>query len=298
MKRLVNNLSTRTRRKLTHLWLHVVLAAIGITFMMPFFWVASTSLKTPGTVFSYPIEWIPKYPQWHNYIEIFKLVKAVDSKGKEIPALPLWMANTAFLVVMGVLGSITSSTLVAYGLTRIRWRGQNLVFALTLITMMLPGVVTLVPTFLIFRNLGWINTFLPLIIPPWMGSNAFYIFLLRQFFLTLPVELDEAAIIDGAGSFRILCQIVAPLAKPALASVGVFSFLAHYNDFMGPLIYIGSIYKYPISVGLRYVQGNYGNRWPQVMVLVMISLIPVTIIFFLAQKTFIQGVQMAGIAGR
>jgi ABC-type glycerol-3-phosphate transport system permease component len=283
---------------LSHFLLHVVLIAVGATFMLPFFWVAITSLKVPGAVFTYPIEWIPRHPQWGNYPETFALVRIIDYAGRDVPAMPLWMGNTVMLVVMGTLGNYFSCTLVAYGLSRIRWRGRNIVFAMTLVTMMLPGVVTMVPIFLVFRDLGWINTYLPLIVPTWIGGNAFYIFLLRQFFSTLPIELDEAATVDGAGSFRILWQILIPLARPAFATVGVFSFLAHYNDFMGPLIYISSLHKYPISVGLRYVAGHYGTRWPFVMVIVMVSLVPVIILFFFAQKTFVQGVQLTGIAGR
>jgi multiple sugar transport system permease protein len=289
-----SNVSRRTARQVSHSALHLFLIILGLSFMVPFFWVAATSLKVPGQVFTYPIQWIPRYPQWQNYRTIFDLVQVEGGN----PAIPLWFRNTLMYVVLGTLGSIVSSAVVAFGLTRLKWRGQGVVFAMTLVSMMLPGVVTMVPTFLIFRDLGWINTYLPLLIPTWMAGNAFYIFLLRQFFSTLPVELDEAAIMDGASSFRILWQVIMPLAKPALAAVGIFSFLGTYNDFMGPLIYISSLDKYPISVGLRFVAGHYGNRWPDVMVLVMMSLLPVIVLFFLAQKTFVQGVQMSGIAGR
>jgi multiple sugar transport system permease protein len=290
--------SAWTRRRGSHFLLHIVLIALGTTFMLPFFWVAITSLKIPGAVFTYPIEWIPRRPQWSNYPAAFSLVNVSDAAGDTVRGVPLWMYNTFVLVIMGTLGNMFSCTLVAYGLSRIEWRGRNIVLALVIGTMMLPGVVTLVPLFLVFRDLGWLNTYLPLIVPTWMGGSPFYIFLLRQFFSTLPKELDEAATVDGAGNFRILWQILVPLAKPALATVAVFSFLAHYNDFMGPLIYISSLYKYPISVGLRYVAGHYGTRWPLVMVIVMISLVPVITIFFLAQKQFVQGVQLTGLTGR
>ncbi|MGI6375406.1 MAG: carbohydrate ABC transporter permease [Anaerolineae bacterium] len=285
-------------RKITHVILHLILITAGITFLVPFFWVASTSLKVPGEVFSYPIRWIPPYPEWGNYTTVFSLVKIVSAQGKDISAVPTWMRNTLELIVMGTLGSLISCSLVAYGLTRIRWRGREFVFALVLGTMMLPGVVTLVPTFIMFRDFGWIDTYLPLIVPSWLAANSFYIFLLRQFFLGLPMELDEAAIVDGASGFRILWQLILPLSKPALAAVGVFSFMAQYSEFMGPLLYINNPAKYPISVGLRFVQGSYGNQWPYVMALVMMSLVPVIMLFFFAQKTFIQGVQMTGIAGR
>lgn len=285
-------------RELTHIALHVILIAAGITFLVPFFWVASTSLKVPGEVFTYPIKWIPRYPEWQNYTTVFSLVKIVTPRGEDISAVPTWLRNTLVLIVMGTLGSLISSSLVAYGLTRIRWRGRSLVFALVLATMMLPGVVTLVPTFLLFRDLGWIDTYLPLVVPSWLAANSFYIFLLRQFFLGLPMEIDEAAVVDGASGFRIFWQLILPLSKPALAAVGVFSFMANYSDFMGPLIYINNPAKFPISVGLRFVQGSYGNQWPYVMALVMMSLVPVIMLFFFAQKTFIQGVQMTGIAGR
>jgi len=281
------------------LGLHLFLILMGFTFALPFFWVASTSLKLPGRVFTYPIEWIPRYPEWSNYRDIFTFVKAggTEASGGQ-SALLLWLRNTLYLTTMGTLGTLISSVVVAYSLSRLQWRGRDFVFSLTLISMMLPGVVTLIPTFLIFRDLKWINTYLPLIVPYWTGGGAFYIFMLRQFFATLPLELDEAAIVDGAGTFRILWQILLPLAKPGLASVGIFSFLFHYNEFMGPLIYINSLDKYPISVGLRYVAGRYGDRWPQVMVMVMFSLVPVVILFFFTQKTFVQGIQTTGIAGR
>ena len=164
--------------------------------------------------------------------------------------------------------------------------------------MMLPGVVTLIPTFLIFRNLGWLDTFLPLIVPSWFGINGFYVFMLRQFFLNLPYELEEAARIDGASSFRILWQIMVPLSGPALAAITIFSFLHHYNDFLGPLIYLNSNENYTLALGLRMFQGRFGDRWPIVMAASMLVIIPPILIFLLAQRYFIRGIHLTGLSGR
>jgi ABC-type glycerol-3-phosphate transport system permease component len=271
----------------------------GMTFLMPFFWVISTSLKVPNRVFEYPIRWIPTDPQWDNYIDMFTGFRyGGTEEAGGVPALLYFFRNTFFIATLATLGTICSSSVVAYGLTRLDWKGREIVFGLTLVTMMLPSVVTLVPTFIIFRHLQWIDTFLPLIVPSWFGGGAFYIFLLRQFFSTLPAELDEAAIVDGASPFRILWQIILPLSRPALASVGIFSFLFHYNNFMGPLIYLNTNEKFPISLGLSVFSGRYGNNWPLVMAVSTTALLPVIILFFLAQKTFIQGIHMSGIAGR
>ena len=281
------------------LGLQVLMIVMGITFMTPFAWVLSTSLKLPGRVFEFPIQWIPREPEWGNYARMFTILKfgGTEESGG-VPALLFFFRNTIYIATLATLGTLCSSTLVAYGLSRLDWRLREFVFGLTLITMMLPSVVTMIPTFIIFRNLGWVDTFLPLIVPSWFGGGAFYIFLLRQFFSGLPRELDEAAIVDGASTFRILWQIIVPLSKPALASVGIFSFLFHYNNFMGPLIYLNTNEKFPISLGLSVFSGRFGNNWPIVMAVSASSLLPVIILFFLAQRTFIQGIHMTGISGR
>lgn len=278
--------SSKARRRIGHFLLHIVLIALGITFLMPLAWIASTSLKAPGQVFITPIEWIPTTPHWSNYAEVFQRLPFAR-----------FILNSLFVTFMGTLGSVLSSTMVAYGLARIRWPGRDIIFVVLIATMMLPGIVTLIPVFIIFKTINWIGTFYPLWVPAWFGL-AFYIFLIRQYMLTLPIELDEAAKIDGASNFRILWQIIAPLCGPAIAAVAIFSFIFHYNDFMHPLIYLTKNEMFTLPLGLLWFQGRFGNFWHLVMAASMITIIPVISLFFLAQRYFIQGIQFTGLAGR
>ena len=278
--------SAKFRRRAGRMLLHLVMIALGITFLMPLAWVASTSLKLPGQVFITPIEWIPQNPRWTNFLEVFQ-------------RLPFekFIFNSVYVTTLGTVGAVISSVVVAFGLARIRWRGRNIVFAVLLATMMLPGTVTIVPTFIMFKQVSWVGTFYPLWVPAWFGG-AFYIFLIRQYMMTLPIELDEAAKMDGASNFRILWQIIAPLCGPAIASVAIFSFLAHYNDFMGPLIYISDNTMYTLPLGLLWFQGRFGNYWHLVMAASMISITPIILLFFIAQRYFVQGIQFTGLSGR
>ncbi len=278
--------SMRTRQRIGHFLLHVLMIALGVTFLMPLAWVASTSLKLPGQVFITPIEWLPTSPRWENYLDVFR-------------RLPFekFIVNSLFVTTMGTIGSVLSSVMVAFGLSRIRWPGREIVFTVLLATMMLPGVVTLIPVFIIFKQIRWVGTFYPLWVPAWFGG-AFYVFLMRQYMLTLPIELDEAAKMDGASNFRILWQVIAPLCGPAIASVAIFSFLFHYNDFMGPLIYISDNTMYTLPLGLLWFQGRFGNFWHLVMAASMITILPVIVLFFFAQRYFVQGIQFTGLAGR
>lgn len=281
------------RERALHAVLHAALVVAGLTFAVPLFWVLSTSLKPGGQVFTYPIQWIPRQPQWSNYAAAFQIIKVGGRS-----ALVVFAQNSAIITVTATIGTAVSATLVAYSLSRLRWPGRDFVFSLVLGTMMLPGVVTLIPTFLIFRDLGWIDTFLPLIVPAWLGGGGFSIFLIRQFFMSLPIELDEAARIDGAGSLRILWQILVPLAKPVMAAVAIFAFLRYYDDFMGPLIYLNSNEKFPLSLGVRWFAGRYGDHWELVMAVSALMLMPVVALFFFAQRQFIRGIQLTGLAGR
>jgi multiple sugar transport system permease protein len=286
--------SARVRReRRLHALLHAVLVVAGLTFAVPLFWVLSTSLKPGSQVFTYPIQWIPAQPRWSNYVEAFQIIKIGGRS-----ALVVFAQNSAIITIVATLGTVVSATLVAYSLSRLRWPGRDFVFTLVLGTMMLPGVVTLIPTFLIFRDLGWIDTFLPLVVPAWLGGGGFSIFLIRQFFMALPIELDEAARIDGAGSLRILWQILVPLGKPVLAAVAIFAFLRYYDDFMGPLIYLNSNEKFPLSLGVRWFAGRYGDHWELVMAVSALMLAPVVVLFFAAQRQFIRGIHLTGLAGR
>jgi ABC-type glycerol-3-phosphate transport system permease component len=212
-----------------------------------------------------------------------------------------FILNTILVTGFAMLGQILAASAVAYGFARFRFPGRNALFFIVLATLMLPWQVTIVPTFLLFRQLGWINTFLPLIVPAYFGGGAFFIFLLRQFFLTIPKDLDEAAKIDGANSVHIFWNILLPLSKPALATVAIFSFIEHWNEFFGPLIYLNSPEKYTVSIGLRYFQANpFVGDEPRESILMAASLIvaaPPLILFFLAQKYFVQGIVTTGLKG-
>jgi len=278
--------AARSRRIAGRGALLVLMIALAVAFLVPLVWLASTSLKTSGQVFIQPIEWIPNPPQWDNYPEVFRRLQ-----------FGRFIVNTLYVTVMGTVGSVLSSLMVAFGLAKIRWPGRDLLFALLVGTMMLPGIVTMIPVFIMFKQIGWVGTFYPLWVPSWFGS-AFYIFLVRQYMLTLPNELNEAARIDGANNFAILWRVIVPLCGPAIASVAIFSFLAHYNNFMGPLIYLSDNNMYTIPLGLLWFQGRFGNFWHLVMAASMISVAPVIALFFFAQSYFVQGVQFAGLAGR
>ena len=284
------SLSTRVgRRRMNAIGkgiLHVVLILWGFTFLVPLLWVFSTSLKTPGQVFILPVEWIPKTPQWSNYQEIF-----------EILPLTSFIRNSLLVTALGALGSVVSSVLVGYSLSRLRWPGRSAVFSLLVATMMLPGIVTLIPTFILFKYLGWVDTFYPLFVPSWFGA-PFYIFLMRQFMIGLPFELEEAARIDGASSFRILWQVIMPLCGPAIAAVAIFSTLAHYNDFLGPLIYLSTNDRFTLPLGLFWYQGRYGNFWHLVMAASTVAIAPVLALFFVAQRYFVRGIMLTGLSGR
>jgi len=277
---------SQIRKQLGRVLLHLVMILLGLTFLIPLAWVASTSLKTSGEVFITPIEWIPKNPRWDNYAEVFNRLPFAQ-----------FILNSFYVTLMGTIGSVLSATMVAFGLSRLRWPGRDFLFTILLATLMLPGVVTLIPVFIIFKTINWIGTYLPLWVPAWFGF-AFYIFLMRQFMLTLPLELDEAARMDGASNFRILLQVIAPLCGPAIATVTIFSFLFHYNDFLGPLIYVSSNEMFTLPLGLLWFQGRFGNFWHLVMAASMITITPVIVLFFAAQRYFVQGNQFTGLAGR
>jgi multiple sugar transport system permease protein len=266
--------------------LHLALILAGLTFLVPLLWVISTSLKAAGQVFVLPIQWLPSPVLWSNYVQIFTILP-----------LSRFILNSALVTVLGTLGSVVSALVVGYSLSRLRWPGREQVFALVVATMMLPGIVTLIPTFIFFNYLGWIDTYLPLFVPSWFGG-AFYIFLMRQFMLGIPYELEEAGRIDGASSFRILWQIIGPLCGPAVATVAIFSFLTHYNDFLGPLIYLSTNDKFTLPLGIYWYQGRYGNSWNLVMAASLVAIAPVVVLFFVAQRYFIQGIALTGLAGR
>ena len=264
---------------------HAALIILSLMFITPFLWLVSTSLKIDTQIFAFPPVWIPQPVTFEQYV-----------KGLNYIPFLLYLRNTAIYCGLSVLGTIISSSLVAYSLARIRWSGRSLLFAIIIATLMVPAQVTLIPLFLVFKTLGWLDSLAPLIVPHFF-LQPFSIFLLRQFFLTIPHELSEAARIDGAGEFQIYRSVIMPLATPVLATVGLFTFLATWNDYLGPLIYLNSPEKYTLSLGLAQFRGEHGVEWGALMAVSTVMIIPVLIAFFFTQRTFIQGITMTGIKG-
>ena len=283
-----------TRRRTGSIIRQVVLYALAIAasilFVLPFLWTIGTSLKPINELYMYPPTFVPENPRWTNYKDVFTLAP-----------FGRFLVNSAIVTLLAVVGQTVSAAAVAFGFSRFRFPGRNILFGIVLATMMLPWHVTIVPTFLLFRELGWLNTLLPLIVPSFFGGGAFYIFLLRQFFLTIPRDLDEAAYMDGASSWRVFWSIVMPLSKTALATAAIFSFIEHWNEFIGPLIFLNSERWYTVSIGLRYfIAEPFVGDEPREALLMAASLIvalPPLLIFFLAQKYFVQGIATTGSKG-
>ena len=267
-------------------WLYALMCVGAAVFAMPFLWMISTALKTDIASRQFPPVWIPAHPEWSNFSEAWRLVP-----------FGLYAWNTLRISVLATLGSTLSAAMVAFGFARIRFAGRDTVFMLLLSTMMLPGIVTMVPGYILMRELGWIDTYLPLIVPAYFGGGAFAIFLLRQFFLTIPVELDEAAKMDGATFPQIFWRVVMPLSKPAVTTIGLFSFMGSYKDFMGPLIYLNTDSKQTLELGLQAFQTLHGTHYNFMMAAALIVSIPVILIFFAGQRYFIEGITLTGIKG-
>lgn len=267
--------------------LQLVMTIILISFLVPTLWMISSSLKASTEIFVHPMVWIPRNPQWKNYLEIFNVLPF----GK-------FAWNTIVVTGLAVLGTIISSMTVGYAFARLRWPGRNFWFGLMIATMLLPEVITLVPRFLIFRSLGWIDTFYPLIVPYWMGATALYIFLVVQFLRGIPMELEEAALIDGANRVQILTQIILPLSKPVIATIAVFALIQHYNSFLEPLIYLNSMDKWTLALGIRALNDSNVQHWEWIFSAGTLMLAPVLVIFVFAQRYFIQGITMTGFGGR
>lgn len=270
--------------------LYLMAVVASLLFMIPFFWTVSSSLKQITEIYAYPPMWLPSVPMWSNYARVFEMVPYAT-----------FTRNSVIVTAAAMIGQILSSSVVAYGFSRFRFPGRDALFVLVLSTMLLPWEVTIVPLFLIFKTVGLLNSLWPLIIPSWFGGGGFFIFLLRQFFLTIPREFDEAARMDGATSFQIFQHIILPLSSPALATVAIFSFLNHWNEFIGPLIYINSPEWFTMPIGLRYFQNTpFSGEDPKEALLMAASIVmaaPCIVIFFAAQKYFVQGIVMSGIKG-
>jgi len=254
---------------------------------MPLFWMLSTSLKETGKEWTVPPQWIPDPFVWENY-----------SKALTVLPFHLFFRNTIVITTLATVGTLWTSTMAGFAFARLRFPGRDTLFVLVLATMMLPGVVTLIPTYLLFKAFNWLNTFLPLIVPYWFGGTAFSIFLSRQFFLGVPYELDEAARVDGASGFRIYATLVLPLSPALLAALGIFSVLNHWNEFMGPLIYLNRMELKTLALGLRSFQGSFGAQFNLLMAAATVTVVPVIALFFSAQRFFMRGIMMTGMGGR
>jgi multiple sugar transport system permease protein len=266
---------------------YILLILLAFAFLLPFIWLLSTAFKPQMQVYRIPPVWIPTPITLQNFIDGWNAVP-----------FGTYFMNTVIITVGATLGTVVSGSLVAYGFARFRSKYSPFLFALVLATMMLPAQITMIPTYILFSKLDWINTFKPLIVPAFFGGGAFNIFLLRQFFQSLPFELDEAAKLDGCSSFGIFYKIILPLAKPVLITVTIFSVVAHWNDFMNQLLYLNDDAKYTISVGLQFFQTQYGATQLHLMMAVaLLTIVPIIILFFAAQRYFVQGISMTGLKG-
>jgi multiple sugar transport system permease protein len=269
-----------------------ILLILSVSFVLPFFWMVTSALKNDPQVFTIPPIWFPNPAHWNNFWEAWN-----------VRPFTAFSINTIFRYAIPItVGTVVSSSLVAYGFSRIKWPGRDVLFFICIMTMMVPFFVLMVPLFIIFKNLGWINTYLPLVVPAFFG-NAFNIFLLRQFFLTIPEELSDAARMDGCSEFGIFWRIILPLAKPAIAVVALFAFIGAWNDYLGPLIYINKVSMFPVALGISELQrsvsdtGAVANMYPYLMAASTIITVPIVVFFFFAQRTFIEGIALTGMKG-
>jgi multiple sugar transport system permease protein len=280
--------SRRSRTLMMQVLAYSVVTAGAVILMIPFVWMLSSSLKAPEQIFVDPPQWIPNPVLWRNYVDAWS-------------ALPFtrFLLNTIFITLFGMAASILTSALVAYGFARYHFPGRDILFIVLLSTMMLPYVVTLIPSFLIWRSLGLLDTYDPLVIGALFGGGPFFIFLMRQFMLGIPVEMEEAARIDGANTWQVFSRIVLPLVRPALLAVGIFSFQGYWNDFLGPLIYLNDMSRYTMTLGMFFFVGGASEapKWNWLMAMSTLIALPILLVFFLAQRHFIEGITLTGIKG-
>jgi multiple sugar transport system permease protein len=264
---------------------YTLVTLMAVIYVFPLYWLVITALKTDKEIFMLPPTPLPAAPQWQNFAASTTYIK-----------FWLYMGNTFLIGSTVVLLTLASCTVIAYGFARVRWPGRNIVFLVYLSTIMLPAQVTMIPLYIVFKNLRLVDTFWPLILPACFG-NVLYVFLLRQFLLSIPQELTDAARIDGASEFGILWRVMIPLMRPALATVALFTFVNVYRDFLGPLIYLQNRDQWTISLGLKLFQNMYGAQWQLMMAASTLAMIPMLVLFFLAQRTFIEGISLTGIKG-
>ncbi len=282
--------SVKRGRRISRSILYTIAAIGAVVSLAPFVWSISGSLMTDIEVSSYPPKLVPDEVMWENYVTIWTSVPFAS-----------WIFNSLIVATVGTLGAVTSSTIVAYSFARFRYPGREILFLIVLSTLMLPVEVTLIPQYLLFRELGWLDTLLPLIVPAYLGGGAFNIFLMRQFILGIPRELDEAAYIDGASTWSILWRIIVPLSKPALATIAVIGVINNWNEFLQPLIYLNTVENFTLAVGIRFFQlagiPNVLSMNHYLLAAAVIMTLPIVLLFFLAQNYFVRGIVMSGIKG-
>ncbi|MBI4786277.1 MAG: carbohydrate ABC transporter permease [Chloroflexi bacterium] len=265
--------------------IYLILAAGAFVILIPFAWTISTALKTPQQALRVPPEWIPSPVVWKNFLDAWSA-----------KPFATFYANSLLVAALSIVGQVLSCSLVAYGFARLRFPGRDVLFLIVLSTLMIPFQILIIPRFILFKNLGWLDSLLPLIVPNFFGG-AFNIFLLRQYFLSIPLELDDAARMDGCGHWGIFWRIILPLSKPALGAVMVFEFLQSWDDFLGPLIYLSKEANYTVALGLAAFRNDYFIEWNLFMAAAAVAMAVPLVIFFIAQKYFIEGVQLTGTGG-
>lgn len=276
----------RAKTRVKELLLYLILIALSILYLLPLYWMISTSLKQTGSEMVIPPQWVPNPIVWQNYVDVFV----------QVP-LTLYIRNSLLITLTATLFGVLTASLAGYGFARTTFPGRNFFFTLCIASLMLPEIVTLIPEFILFRRIGWVNTFLPLIVPWSLAGSSFAVFLFRQYCLTIPLELDEAARVDGAGTLRIWWMIIVPLSKAVLATLAILSFIHHWNEFLRPLIYLGRPELRTLALGLRAFRGEYQLAWNYMMAVALIMLLPILLLFFFAQRQFVQGIVMTGIKG-
>ncbi len=273
----------------------LLILGAAIVFI-PFIWMISTSLKTPDQLFTVPVTLIPNPAVPANYVNVWTMLTSIN------PQMTFWriMGNTLFITILAMFGEIFSASLVAYGFSRFRWKGRDLLFGLMLATVMIPGIVLRVPGFLIWRQLGLLDTYDPLTWPALFAWGPIYVFLMRQFFLSIPREIEEAAIIDGANTAQIYWHIMIPLIKPVLLAIAVLSFQGNWNNFQGPLLYLNTPEKFPLAVAMRFFDQSLSleaPQWHYMMAMSTMMALPVLVLYFLAQKQFLEGINVGAVKG-
>lgn len=279
-------MSKSSATRLRNTFLYIFLSIASVACLLPLLWMISTSLKSGNVIFDIPPKWLPDGFHWENYV---KAVTDID--------FFRYFFNTSTITIFRVIAEVFISAFVAFGFAKFDFPGKNVWFLLLLSTIMIPGEITLIPVFQMFTKLGWINTFLPLIVPAFFGGQAVFIFLLRQFFMSQPHELMEAAVIDGANKFQIFYKIYLPISKPALITIAIFSFQGSWNDLLGPLMYLNESNKFTLQLGLAMFNGALKVEWGALMAASLLVLLPVLILFFVCQKYFVEGISFTGTKG-